>query len=255
MHDRDVRAALMSELFRLHGSDPEALILHEFAVNCGAVRVDLAVVNGSLDGFEIKSATDTLRRLPFQADAYSRVLEFVTIIAAANHVEQVLSIVPEWWAVSIAESAGGAVRIFPLRDGQRNVGFHPLEIARLLWRDEALKLLHARSLEKGLLSRPRSEIFEALAGAVSPDELLHEVRSALKRRTNWRDMPERLVRRPRTSRRLKLGDVPDDSREMVIGSYLPPSRRVPRSGLILSTLSDEVVGRTEGVAGKVRPTG
>jgi hypothetical protein len=252
MHDRDVRAALMGDLYRLHGSDPGALILHEFAVSGGAVRLDIAVVNGSLDGFEIKSASDTLQRLPLQADAYSRVLEFVTIVAAANHVERVLSMVPKWWTVSLAEPADGEVRIGPVRTGRRNAEYDAVEVARLLWRDEALAVLRARGLAKGLLSRPRIEIYEALARNMHADDLLKEVRSALKGRTNWRNMFERGVRRPRPSRRLKLGDVPDYPRKVVIRSYLTPGCRVAGSFLTPRAPIDEPVSRTERRAGEVR---
>jgi len=36
----------------------------------GASRIDRAVVNGSVHGYEIKSETDDLTRLPAQARAY-----------------------------------------------------------------------------------------------------------------------------------------------------------------------------------------
>jgi hypothetical protein len=242
----------MGDLFRLHGSDPGALILHEFAVSGGAVRLDIAVVNGSLDGFEIKSASDTLQRLPVQADAYSRVLEFVTIVAAASHVERVLSMVPAWWTVSVAEESDGQVRIGPVRTGRRNADFDPVQVARLLWRDEALAVLRARGLAKGLMSRPRIALYEALARNMQADDLLKEVRSALKGRINWRDMLERGVRRPRPSGRLKLGDVSKYPRQVVIGSYLTPGSRVAGSFLTPRAPVDEPVSGTERRAGEVR---
>jgi hypothetical protein len=49
-------------------------MLDEFGLEHGEVRVDVAVINGELHGYEIKSERDTLERLPRQVKAYSAVL-------------------------------------------------------------------------------------------------------------------------------------------------------------------------------------
>src|SRR5437868_3972985 len=64
LRDSDIRPTLLREL-QAHFSDPEHnLILQEFG--CNAARIDLAVVNGALHGFEIKSDCDSLERLDSQ---------------------------------------------------------------------------------------------------------------------------------------------------------------------------------------------
>lgn len=94
MHDADLRQALHRRLARQHRDDPhDTRILDEFGI-CGQVRVDVAVVNGALTGYELKSARDTLKRLPRQADYYSRVLDYAHIVVADTHAAHALQMVP-----------------------------------------------------------------------------------------------------------------------------------------------------------------
>ena len=69
MRDIDVRTVLAAEVARRYKGDADTLIIHELGVCSGDARIDLAVVNGKLHGYEIKSDADTLKRLPAQAEA------------------------------------------------------------------------------------------------------------------------------------------------------------------------------------------
>ena len=107
MHDADLRQALHRRLARQHRDTPHGTrILDEFGI-CGQVRVDVAVVNGALTGYELKSARDTLKRLPRQADYYSRVLDYAHIVVADTHAAHALQMVPSWWGCTIATTDAG----------------------------------------------------------------------------------------------------------------------------------------------------
>ncbi len=67
---RALRRALPSDLAPY--LDADTLVVDELDL-CGLTRVDVAVVNGHLSGFEIKGSTDSLRRLPGQVTVYSQV--------------------------------------------------------------------------------------------------------------------------------------------------------------------------------------
>jgi hypothetical protein len=105
MRDKDIRQPLIRELRRSH--DTDTLLVDEFGLCQGDVRVDVAVINSALNGFEIKSDSDTLDRLPAQQHVYSKVLDTVTIVAGEKHVDGILKIVPEWWSVRSARLVGG----------------------------------------------------------------------------------------------------------------------------------------------------
>lgn len=187
MRDIDIRKKLSSEMERQHYDDPDTLILHELGLCKGIARVDLAVVNGNIHGYEIKSQQDTLVRLPHQADIYSRALEFVTIVASPSHANKIDTIVPSWWGLWTAVQNDGEVRLERLRDAHQNPQLDPLAVAQLLWRDEVLQALIDRDLAVGMRSKSRNELCKHLASNVSLHELGGVVRTCLKRRgATWR---------------------------------------------------------------------
>lgn len=109
MNDPEVRHALKRTVLSRYVRDPQSLVLDELGLRHGAARVDLAVVNGMIHGFEIKADRDTLYRLPSQASIYSSVLDRVTLVASSRHMKPALGLVPDWWGVIriIAGPRGG----------------------------------------------------------------------------------------------------------------------------------------------------
>ena len=79
MNDAIIRSALIRHLVE---SDPTAAIYEELPLSRGRGRADCAAVNGSLCGFEIKGAGDSLRRLPQQIGYYDRIFEYSTVVVA-----------------------------------------------------------------------------------------------------------------------------------------------------------------------------
>jgi hypothetical protein len=184
--DIDIRSALVLDLRALHGDDPETLLVDELGVDEGSFRIDYAVVNGQLAGFEIKSDRDTLSRLAAQARAYGRVFDTLTLICGQRHMAAAAELVPRWWGVTLARSSGGLIVFDVVRPIAPNPGVDPFAVAQLLWRDEALEMLEQRELAAGLRSKPRRELWRALARHVDADELRAAVRDRLRARRAWR---------------------------------------------------------------------
>lgn len=185
--DIDIRNVLHIELDHEYGHDPETLILDELGLCQGEARVDIAVVNGAIHGFEIKSESDTLERLPNQVDIYGKVLDTVTIVAAGRHLEGIYDLIPEWWGVYQAYSYEyKIVELKEIRQSQLNPQIDPYSLVQLLWREEALKLLKELGFAKGYASKGRREIWERLADCLPINILKNHVRSILKSRKNWR---------------------------------------------------------------------
>ncbi|RKI12291.1 hypothetical protein D7Y15_18705 [Corallococcus sp. AB030] len=186
MRDFDVRQALTASLKATHASDPGTLIREELGLEHGQVFVDVAVINGELHGYELKSERDTLERLPRQVEAYSAVLDRATLVVGARHVQQALGLIPAWWGVKTATTQrDGSVRLSPLRKGRRNPQQQMSALVRLLWRDEALELLESREAAKGLRSKPRKMLYERLVEVLPAEVLRVEVRRLLKAREDW----------------------------------------------------------------------
>lgn len=191
MRDRDIRLALHEQLEATHLND-ETLIVHELGLCQGTVRADVAVVNGSLAAFEIKSDQDTLDRLPRQVEIYGRVFDYVTLIVGKRHARGVAKKIPPFWGITIASETDGALSLKSRRTPKRNKKVDPVSVARLLWRDEALALLAKHHLAEGLRSKPRRALWDALAGDLPQDDLSQAVRETLRARRDWPADPPQL---------------------------------------------------------------
>lgn len=172
-----------------HEDDADTRIVEEMGIWNGAVRIDLAVINGELVGYEIKSARDTLQRLPAQAALYNAVFDRLHLVAAEKHIPHAMSEIPEWWGIIIAREDGDRVRLDLARPGAANPAIDPIQIARLLWREEALEILEHHDAARGVRRATRERIAERLIATLRPDELRQETRQRLKRRQQWLGQP------------------------------------------------------------------
>ncbi len=187
MRDRDVRNGIWHWLEREHAGHTDTLMLDELGIMNGAARVDIAVINGEISGFELKSERDTLERLPAQRDLYNLVLDRVSLVVAENHFEAALKIIPNWWGVWIAHPMqGGRVEVSQEREAQINCMVSAEKLCSFLWRDEALAILEREGASRGVKSKGRGEIYNRLAEVLDLDTIRTEVRTALKVREGWR---------------------------------------------------------------------
>lgn len=181
--DADIRPLLLSWLQTAHSvAGNEAIVIEELGICQGRVRVDIALVDGVLHGFEIKSELDSLRRLTGQIDLYSRVFDRVTLVAARRHLADALDIVPRWWGVVEIAVANGEVRFRMFRKGKRNPAPEARALVELLWRDDALELLDRRGLSRGLRRQTRDVIWDHVCQHLDIEEIAASVRDRLKAR-------------------------------------------------------------------------
>lgn len=61
------------------------VVTSEFSLNGTGIRADLAILSRTFCGIEIKSAADTLKRLPSQMEGYARYFDQTMLIIAAKH--------------------------------------------------------------------------------------------------------------------------------------------------------------------------
>jgi hypothetical protein len=136
LRDRDVRKALLGRLHDRFGDDAQTRIVEELGLLHGDCRIDVAVINGQLSGFEIKSERDTLQRLPDQAATYSKIFDFVTLVAPPAHLQKAESWLPGWWGLTtVTRARGGRPVLRRVRQGARNRTVDLAALAHLLWRD------------------------------------------------------------------------------------------------------------------------
>jgi hypothetical protein len=96
-------------------------------------RADLAVANGKLAAFEVKSGADTLKRWPSQSAAYMRVFDEVWLCCHGKHLSKALEITPVNLGLMVIDDLGGMAVVRPARI---NNDIDPFDLTGLLWRDE-----------------------------------------------------------------------------------------------------------------------
>jgi hypothetical protein len=186
-NDKCIRLVLKQQLLAESMSDPKSIVVEELGVMSGDARIDIAVVNGMLHGYEIKSDRDSLIRLPNQIAAYSSVFSQVTIVTGKHHLANVISIVPEWWGIMVARSSmDRIVTLHEIRECLQNPAQDSIAVARLLYRDEAIEILRDMNKSKGFISKSRDIVYGHLASVVDHQTLHEKVRTALLTRAKQR---------------------------------------------------------------------
>ncbi|MCK4123781.1 MULTISPECIES: sce7726 family protein [Ralstonia solanacearum species complex] len=185
--DRDVRDAVLRKVLADHLADPRVLVVEELGLQHGSCRIDIAVVNGFLHGYELKSDSDTLERLPAQVEAYSYALDRATLVVGGNHLEAAEALLPSWWGIKVARNGKrGGVVIETHRAVGMNPCVSPYHLAHLLWRPEVAEILSARGVEGRQLRGNRRELYKLAADLIPLNELRLFVRESLKHRKGWR---------------------------------------------------------------------
>ena len=183
LSDADIRPALRRRVLAPHVGDPDTVVLEELGVCRGLVRIDLALVNGLIHGFEIKSDLDSLRRLEGQVELYSKVLDRATLVASERHLDEAMAMLPVWWGVQrVQAGARGGPRFRMVRRGRKNPSRDARALVELLWLDDALSLLDAHGAAKGVRGKPRRVVWDRVCEALDIDVIADAVRTNLKAR-------------------------------------------------------------------------
>lgn len=192
-NDKIIRLALRDILtnnLRQYQSESglPAKILEELGVRHGTARIDIAVINGVMHGYEIKSDCDTLDRLPEQINEFNKVFDKLTLVVGKHHLYRAINIIPDWWGITVAKiDANHKIFFQNIREAEDNPNQIGVSIARLLWRQEALQILEEQNIAKGVRSKPRELIYQRLSNALDADDLKEKVRHALLiSRGDWR---------------------------------------------------------------------
>lgn len=187
-NDFIIRTALKKDLKNRHAQDEEVRIIEELGIHHSTARIDIAVINGIMHGYEIKSDQDTLQRLPEQMTEFNTVFDQLTLVVGKQHLYQAIHIIPDWWGVTIARiSSKGKVIFQTIREPEDNKEQDKVSIARLLWREEALRILEEYGQAYGVRSKPREFVYQRLADILESDILKEKVRKTLLvPRKDWR---------------------------------------------------------------------
>lgn len=185
MKDPCIRELLKNTELKYYINDNDSKIVEELSLPVAKARIDIAVINGSLHGYEIKSASDTLQRLPSQIEAYTKVFDYLSIVTEEKYGQKILDYVPEWIGILICNEKDGIKSISELRKPIKNEKRESMYIAKLLWREELMECLEERKIK--FRKKDRNWLLcEALSSNLDTDSIADIVRSKLKTRETWK---------------------------------------------------------------------
>lgn len=188
--DLDIRLALHAKRLRRAKANPDTLVIDELGLAHAKCRVDIAVINGCIHGYEIKSGKDTLDRLDSQINIYRRTLQKLTVVVAPKHIAEIITRIPEWCGLIVAEQGPrGGISFRMVRTAITNPEVDPIMMAHLLWRDEVIDLLRKIGYTPRELRRPKKYLYEILCEAMTPREITNSIRTFMPQRKAWRDHP------------------------------------------------------------------
>jgi len=185
--DAEIRAALHRKVLRAFHLRNDTLVIDELGLAHARARIDVAVINGSVHGFEIKSAADTLTRLPQQLEFYEQCLEKLTIVCAEKHTPGVRDLAPRWCGITeVTKGPRGGIGFIKVREPKRNLNIQPYRLAHLLWRSEAVAILTQANASAKMLRAPRKTLYKSLAAKFSVAEITAFIKESMASRQGWR---------------------------------------------------------------------
>lgn len=188
IYDKDIRKILIDKISKLQQfvSDPNTIIVHEMDVCIGCARVDIAVINGKIHGYEIKSERDNLERLPSQVEFYNKIFDTVTLVTSEIHSSKAVDMIPNWWGLDCVTTDDKEVYIESKRFPQENKGVEVFYLSQLLWKQELLELLEQSGISRGIKTKTRYELGKIVEDNIKPTDVSAFVRQKLKNRKSWK---------------------------------------------------------------------
>jgi len=187
MKERFIRTAFHESILKPAHACQNTFVINEFSLQNGDSRADIAVLNGKLVGYEIKTDKDTLYRLPAQITAYNQVFDKVYIVTAQKHLDGVLALVPDYWGIYIiVEKVNGTVRFKRYREAKVNRTKSTFAIAQLLWKGEAIDILTSLYNTPVKTSLTKEDLNAVLSEVYKPHSFGKIALRYLKSRQGWR---------------------------------------------------------------------
>lgn len=175
--DADIRKPLLSWIVSQHINDGATEVLEEFDVLRPSGRIDIAVINGEICGFEIKSDCDTLSRLKFQIPAFSKCFDKISIVTTRKHLRKARNTIPKCWGLLLFES-DGSFRI--ARHAKQNTETDLRSILFSLTKEELIQVSRGAGASLSS-SRNKNDMVEFIIRHPKDTVLLH-ARNVLRQR-------------------------------------------------------------------------
>jgi len=130
--------------------------------------VDIFCIKGNnLLGLEIKSDTDSLKRLPRQVKNYDKIFDFNIVVITEKWVEKVKDILPKHWGIFLIKEDSCEIIKSPLVNPNRD----EYKLSWLLWKPECRELLKRNNLLRGFSYKAKKYLNKRIASKIKIDNI------------------------------------------------------------------------------------
>lgn len=183
MNDPEIRELLIKKYLTKYQNTDNCLILEEVGIMHGSSIVDLTVISKFYNqAFEIKSAQDSLTRLPKQLKDYLQVFDYITIISQPSHLDEILGIAPHFVGIILVYDNGD---LEYLRKPTANPFLRKEKLIQLLWRDEVYAFLREKGHKK-ISHLSNAKVKKMACSLYDIKEIRELVFNVLKKRVDWK---------------------------------------------------------------------
>lgn len=146
MKDSEIRTLIKRKLAK-RKSFRDELFVEEAPIMNGSVRADVVYCGARLECFEIKSKSDTLKRLVHQGGQYQKSFERITLVCATKHVLPAQEIIPDFWGIWEVDDQGS---LHILRQASANPNVNIVGVVDLMENVESRDYLKSIGQAAGL---------------------------------------------------------------------------------------------------------
>lgn len=179
LNEAQIKTAVIGRLLN-SGALKDAVLINEMVVGNWSRRADLAVANGKLHAFEIKSDLDTLKRLEGQVGTYIRYFDKVTVVTTEKFLKATIDMLPIEVEIWVAEHTIHGVKIRIARRGRTREICDKQSLCGFLHKPEIVALLRKHGVSSST-DVSRSELVQ-LASDLPLKRVREEVLLTLKNR-------------------------------------------------------------------------
>ena len=187
MRDKDIRGHIHKILEIKYSNSTIHRIVNEMHINKGGNVVDIAILGKPAHAIEIKSDVDTLIRLPSQIKSYYEVFDLITVATTPKFLDKISQMVPDTCGLWSFSENNGEIKSEIIREATMNNDTVPFNIAQLLWKAEAKKLMGNHNIPKSELNKMRiMKMWKFLSKNIEKETLSAMVMEALLERADWK---------------------------------------------------------------------
>lgn len=177
LRDREIRDALRSHLIRR--SPTPLRIIEELGVHNGNAKADLVAMYKEMHCFEIKGATDSIRRLVRQASFFDAAFPKISLVTTTNHLSWCLQNIPTYWGILVAETVNNIIHISYKRAAKNNPRFVKQKALMMLWKNELTSIATDTAKIRMKSSYTREDIAIHLSNTLDKSLTLASIQNAI----------------------------------------------------------------------------